>query len=375
MTRVHFVYSFGSSISCPEAIGRNVAERLRTRYEVLEYHWAGFQKIEPGPDDVLLGHACPVPLTTFRRSCRAKGWKRVLLMSPHCHGDDHQPAFNSHVMPYCDLYLAITGNYWFDRVGQSGFAHWRPKMRHIDLAVDKKDFPPVKRGFNPPGARKFVYIGRDAWYKNVEYLSEIAQAAGMEIGWIGSGEDYAGLKKLGQMNFTSAEAKQTISEYDFLLTVGKADGNPTTILEAMAWGLIPVCTPQSGYEKYRSILNIPLGDVAGGVKLLRELQNMPERTLCELQQTNWRLVDEHFNWDRIAQEVIDAIEDTSSPKLGEVTLKRRLEILWAEVNSPYWRDYLSLKKLPHRLFRSSFRAPQDSAVSSERQMAPQAMEK
>jgi glycosyltransferase involved in cell wall biosynthesis len=254
-------------------------------------------------------------------------------------------------MRYCDLYLAITGNYWFKRIGQSGFAHWQPKMRHLDLAVDRGDFPPIKQRFNPPGQRKFVYIGKDAWYKNVAYLSEVARLARMDIAWIGSGSDYPGLRKLGRLDFATSEARQVVSEYDFLVTVGKADGNPTTILEAMSWGLIPVCTPQSGYEGYESIVNIPLGDAAGSVRILRNLQEVPESTLHRYQLANWRLLEDHFNWDRIGRDVIDAIEDTSSPLLGKESFKRRLEIRWAEIRSPYWGDYLDPNELSRRLRR------------------------
>ena len=43
-----------------------------------------------------------------------------------------------------------------------------------------------------------------------------------------------------------------------MITLGSADANPTTILEAMAWGLIPVCSVQSGYEGFSSIRNISI---------------------------------------------------------------------------------------------------------------------
>ena len=173
----------------------------------------------------------------------------------------------------------------------------------------------------------------------------------MDIAWIGSGSDYAGLRKLGRLDFATTEARKVVSEYDFLVTVGKADGNPTTILEAMSWGLIPVCTPQSGYEGYESIINIPLGDAAGSVRILRNLQEVPESTLHRYQLANWHLLEDHFNWDRIGRDVIDAIEDTSSPVLGKESFKRRLEIRWAEIRSPYWGDYLNPNKLSRRLRR------------------------
>jgi len=57
VTRVHFVYPHEEKISCPHAIGRKTAERLRARgYEVVQYEWNETRALEPGPDDVLLGY-------------------------------------------------------------------------------------------------------------------------------------------------------------------------------------------------------------------------------------------------------------------------------------------------------------------------------
>ncbi|MFN3979841.1 MAG: glycosyltransferase, partial [Caldilinea sp.] len=115
--------------------------------------------------------------------------------------------------------------------------------------------------------------------------------------------------------------------------------NPTTVLEAMAWGLIPVCTPQSGYVGYPSIINVPLDDPEGAAIVLRRLQSLPDTELFQLQAANWRLLDEHFNWDRFASQVIDAIESTDSPACGFVTAEHRRRLRRLAMRSPmaYWR--------------------------------------
>ena len=187
-TTLHLVYPHGDKVSCPDAIGRQLAARLSSQYRVLLYDYHMFGKIQPGPNDVLIGHACEMYMTLFRRSCREKGWKRVLLLSPYCHGDDHQVAYNERLIRYCDLYLPITGNYWFSDICNSGFAHWLPKMRQLDLAIDRAEFPVLKGKFNPGGSRKFLYIGRTgitSRYKNTRYLADIAAAMPeAEFGWI-----------------------------------------------------------------------------------------------------------------------------------------------------------------------------------------------
>jgi len=60
--------------------------------------------------------------------------------------------------------LAITGNAWMKRLKDSPFQHWEPKIVHVDLAVDRADFPIIKKNFNPAGKRRFLYIGHTAWY-------------------------------------------------------------------------------------------------------------------------------------------------------------------------------------------------------------------
>ena len=335
--RIHFVYPSGPKISCPQAIGRNVAQRLRGRYEVVQYDWADTRSIKPGPDDVLLGHPHPAPWTVFRRSARLSGWRRVIMMLPFSHADLVQVAFADSFLHRCDLMLAITGNTWFETVTESRFAHWRPKMIHVDLAVDREDFPRVRDSFNPPGRRRFVYVGHTLWYKNTGYLSEIAAAMPeVEISWIGSGRQaIPGLKPLGRQDFSTEEGRRVVADHDFLLTVGSSDSNPTTILEAAAWGLVPVCTRESGYAGYGGIVNVPIGDAPGAVRVLRRLQQLPSGELARMRDENDRLLDTHFTWDRFSEQVVGAIESDASPSLLPEPSSRRLSLRLAAARSPY----------------------------------------
>jgi len=350
MTRIHLVYPHNSArISTPDAIGVELGQRLAQRHEVIYYDWDAPQTIIPQRGDVLLGHAHPLPFTTFRNSMKQPGWGRVILMQPYVHDDLRQAAFLRHVVPHCHVFLAITGRYWFRRVAQAPYAHWLPRMIHLDLAVNRNHFPPIKRSFNPPGSRKFLYIGHAQAYKNVAYLDAIAQY--QPVDWLGNATGrYPHLRRLGFMNFQDTAAQQCISGYDFLLTVGSSDANPTTILEAMAWGLIPVCTPQSGYEGYESIVNVPLNDVADAVAILRELQQMDESRLYAWQASNWVLLDSHFHWDRFAQQV-EAALTLELPPLAPAPLLQRTQIALAETASYMQRSML--KSLVRHIFRMS----------------------
>ena len=353
MVKIHLVYPSGPRISAPDAIGRNLALRLRERYgyEVVQHNWSDAEVIQPDAGDVLLGHPHPFPSTCFRLSLRQPGWRRILALGPYNHGDGVQVAFYETFIAHCNLYLAITGNYWFDSMKQSPFAHWKPKMKHLDLAVDRADFPVLKTGFNPPGQRRFVYIGHSGWTKNPRFLEQIARRMpNVHFSWIGAARrrQIDGFDPLGYQDFSTDSAKQLISTFDFMITASKSDANPTTILESMAWGLIPVCTPQSGYVGYPGIQSIPL-DIEKTVEILQQLQQMSDTALQEIQSTNWHALDAHFNWDRFAQQVVDAIESSANPPLLPLPFHRWLKIRYLISTSPHFP--LHPRRIMYKLVR------------------------
>lgn len=335
---IHFVYPHGAAISCPDAIGRKVGEHLRLHgHEVRHYDWKDRGAITPAPGDVLLGHAEFSPRTIFRRSLERPGWARTVAMFPFQCGDLWQSAFAARVAPRCDAFLAICGRFWFERIPTSSFAHLAPRARHLDLAVDRADFPALKRSFNPPGRRRLLYIGHTSWYKNPGYLRALAAARPQwDLSWIGTGMPMPGLHALGRRDFRDPAAQRELAAHDFLITVGRADANPTTILEAMAWGLIPVCTPESGYHGQHGIVNLPLDDLPGALAVLDRLQQEPEDALLRLQAENWRALDEHYTWQRFGEQVRSAVEErTPPPPLPACRWRHAVRLRWGEATSPW----------------------------------------
>lgn len=340
MTTVHFVYPYENRISCPDAIGYKVGKLLEDRYNVI-HHWNAKEIIRPGRDDILLGHPLFRPWTVFCRSMKQKGWKKIISMFPFCPDNKTIAAFDP-VVSKSDLFLSITGNYWYSATVDSLFSHWLPKMVHVDLALDRCDFPALKTKFNEKGKRKFVYIGNTSIQKNTEYLSKIAILLPEgQISWIGRGTNpIKGLTHLGYQDFRTESGKKCIAQHDFLITVGKMDANPITILEAMSWGLIPVATPQSGYVGFPGIVNVPLDDARLVVDIIKEIQVLPESTLKNLQEVNWQLLDNHFNWNRFACQVIDAIENDLKPALASAKFTQRMKMKTLSMYYRYiWRGY------------------------------------
>ena len=358
--RLHLVYAHGDRISTPDAIGRELGKRLESRYDVVYHNWHDRGIIEPAAGDILLGHPHPDARTVFRASLDRPGWGRRIMMAPFSHADLRQIAFEEWVLPKCDLFLAITGSYWFRSIETSRCAHWRPKMIQLEHAVAVTDFPRVKSAFGKPGARRFVYVGHTGRGKGTAYLAEIAsRLPEVEFYHLGPGRAVRGVRALGVRDFRTDSSKDLLRTFDFLITVGNADANPTTVLEAMAWGLVPVCTPTSGYESASGVVNVPYGDSAGAAAIIGELQRIDEGELGAMQAANWKRVGEYYNWDRFTADVVAAIESDDSPALLPEPRGRRLLFWYYDLTSPYGRiasgrlirGYARLRSRLRTLFR------------------------
>jgi hypothetical protein len=333
---IHLVYPHGPGVATPHVIGRRLAEHLSRRHRVVLHDWDAITAMEPSQGDVLIGHPHPLPGTVFRRSFRRRGWSRRLVLSPFT-GDARQVAFLDPFVRAADAYLAITGSWWAREVSATRFAHWAPRMIHLDLAVDPLDFPSVKHCFSPAGKRRILYVGHTGWYKNVAYLSEIARARpDWHFGWIGRGKpsEIPGVEHLGFRDTSAPDTRELVASYDFLLTVGRADANPTTILEAMGWGLLPFCTPQSGYVDEPGIVNVPLDDVPGALRVLDRWQQAPDSDLRSAQRVNHARLRQHYSWERFGDQVESAL-DAELPPVLPASVANRMGLTVTALASPY----------------------------------------
>jgi len=325
---------------------------LAKRFQVIPYAWDDPRCIEPAPGDLLLGHPHPSPWTVFQRSALVPGWSKVVLLCPY-NGEGRQVAWLDPFVEKSDRYLAITGPYWAQRLPGSAQARWAKKFQAVDLAIDQKEYPRVKKGFAPMGRRRFVYIGHAGWPKNTEFLSALAQARPQwEFAWAGGSDPEAipGVKPLGRLDFAGAEARALMAGYDFMITVGTADANPSTILEAMAWGLVPVCSPQSGYEGLEGIPNLPIESLEGSLAALDALQSVPESTLRAWVRKNDGRLRRHYAWSRFCTEVERALLAPPTAPLQPHSFASMTAMRWQAWRGPNapWRPRWALKALRDR---------------------------
>ncbi|WP_126172652.1 glycosyltransferase family 1 protein [Altericroceibacterium xinjiangense] len=313
---IHLIYPHRARDAAPDVIGHTLLTELGRDWPVTTHDFDRTYTIRPEPGDVLIGHAHAVSRTVFRRSLQEPGWSRRILLQPY-NTDWQQVGFLDDVVDHCDLFLAITGRYWFEHPSAET-RRWMPKMVHLDLAVNRARFPRLRETAAPKGARKFLYIGNDHPGKNLQYLDRIAgEWSGGTIDWAGRGKPLRNVRSLGFVDFSSEAGRRLIAQYDFMITVGRADANPTSVLEAMSWGLTPVCTPTSGYVGEPSIVNVPTDDVRGACKVLDDLQFAEESEAIVARR---RLADarltEHYNWERFVGQVREAIRSDASPAIA-----------------------------------------------------------
>jgi len=338
MTKVHFVYNKGIQLKTPQRITHEIAKRVGKHYPIAVYDPGEKGTIHPADGDILLGHPSRFDDSSlFNRAFRESGWSKRIVFCPFSHGMPLDGAGIDPLVEEADAYLALCGPYWFETMDRSLFSHWSYKTMRCDLGIDLHDYPRIKTQFNPPGQRRFVYIGNAGAMKGVDYFCELSEAnPGLDFHWIGgtgqrarpSGtlrRNYFRIERRllggpvtahGAANWRSPAFRNLVSSFDFLLTCGRSDSNPTTVLEATAWGLIPIATQQCGFPGGDWLPMIPLDNVKEAGAILHRLNTCPEAELLLRQEAGLKQLRESYTWDHAAQQVLACIESpTPTPPL------------------------------------------------------------
>jgi glycosyltransferase involved in cell wall biosynthesis len=308
-------------LGAPLSITVSLVEHFQKSYKVLAYDWLESDVVPRyGPNDIILGHLAPGHDTVMQRfvECERPAAAKILL-EPFSHRILADNAFILPALSRIDAFAAICGPYWMDTISQSPFAPYERLMHRMDMAINIREYPQLKRSFNPAGKRRFIYIGSSSKpAKGCYYLSLLAETLpDVEFGWIGSGARIPYVRHVSGNRALGAGFMRSICErYDFLIHMGVSDANPTTILEAMAWGLPVICTPQTGYYNVEGIFEARLDSVISNMALIERLQVMPEGELLEISRVNRQKVATRYTWDNFfcaIDEVIDhALNSKSS---------------------------------------------------------------
>jgi glycosyltransferase involved in cell wall biosynthesis len=126
-------------------------------------------------------------------------------------------------------------------------------------------------------------------------------------GHVGFG-DIEGTSKHGHLDLQSDYGKSIIAQYDFLIMPGTNDANPTTVLEAMSWGLIPVLSTGCGYVDGDFHGYTLQRDCKQDAELVASLQRADETMLLDLAAKNRELVRSRYTWQRFVNSVALVLE-------------------------------------------------------------------
>ena len=302
-----------SIVHAPDSITVHLTEHFRGSYEVRLYDWnERYGVVACGEHDIVIGHVTPRGNGPMNRVLRSRRPARAkIMLQPFSHGLVEENYFTLPYVPLSDAYAAICGTYWLDTLAVSPFGPSSAKFQRVDMAIDAAQYPYLRRSFNPPGQRRILYIGHNLTAsKGCVYLSTLARSLpDVDFGWIGNGEPIDGVEHISPNRELTPEFMAAICErYDFFITMGVSDANPTTILEAMAWGLPVLCTPQSGYYNMATIFNVLLDDPVFNRQLITTLQAMPAAELLRLAVVNRELVCGTYTWSNFLRRVDSIIE-------------------------------------------------------------------
>lgn len=351
MTRdlhVTLVYPDDQPFRTPGAIGWHASRALRRNDQVASVRvldWSGRSRVKPvsGALNVLVGHVHPAPMTTMRRSMQLK-WDRVVIMQPF-NGDPLQVGYLTPWMRYADAFAAICGPEWEDQIDFTFFARWKPIFRRLDLGVDASAFPMRPTISAPSHDRGVLYVGNGGRAKDLPYLQQVRDLMpNTRFGWIG-GDGRAKLRDFetyGEVEMSSAVAREIAYSYDVLITLGSADANPTTVLEAQALGLAPVTTRTSGWSEGQGVIHVPRAAPDQVVATLNRVLDWPRQSYESFVLENRNRVVQLYNWDAFTETLSRVVTDLEDRPSVAVRLGReqerlaRLSTLMSRMKSPTW---------------------------------------
>lgn len=286
-------------LKAPLCITYQTARHLSKRYRVKLYDLRERLEIVPERGDILLGHGWPDPQSLLWRAMDDPRFSRRYLMAPYNH-DPRQVAWSAPLVERCDRFFAICGPFWIDTFERSPLSAFREKVFRLNMGIDTNDYPLVKSSFNPPGKRKFFYIGRGGHEKGGDLLERIARyVPGFQGGYISVGGEIDGWTRICDPTDLTPELMRRIAaEYDVFINMSRFDAQVTTVLEAMSWGFPVACTRESGYSREETLFYLGLDDEEGNAAVIGRIQEMESSRLAELAQLNRQLVAERYSWER-----------------------------------------------------------------------------
>ena len=198
----------------------------------------------------------------------------------------------------------------------------KSKLVRLDMCVNLDALKIRKTRFNPPGKRKLIHVSNLDSYKGFDLLLDSTR--GVAVPSIGSkrlrglergvreieefGAKYT-INSLGSINNRDdAQIAALVAEHDFYIHTSTMDAQATTILEFAARGLVPIVTPESGFECEDAITLTRYP--AKNRDIIANALVMPEEELVHrAERIRAKLARDH-SWDRFFDTIARTINET-----------------------------------------------------------------
>ncbi len=255
-------------------------------------------------NSILIGHVGP-----WVKEAQNRGFKNIILFNP---ANNWYPTRNS---SFFESNATIQEQVEIAQliIAQSG-ATWRykaevpfpEKWRWIDIGVDPHLFPKIKKSFNPPGKRRFLFMHLyDTDQKGADIAKEIIQLRNDYLfTWIGGiPVKNSNVLTFPRIHNTSKHFRNEIKKCDFLLLPSKEDAQPGVFVETASLGLIPVSTYSAGYS-----ISFPKVVIENNaqewVAIIDRLQNCDNFELLKVQQFFRYYLDNIHDWSLIESQIL-----------------------------------------------------------------------
>lgn len=317
------IYKWDKPKRAPHSITFNIIKSIKDNYKIKLYDFFDKSNIVLEEDDLFIGHASPdysKPATiknkwkefdkdqvTNKVVLKYPNDKRVFLIGPF-NFDYDQVGWLIPLLEITNNFIGICGDIWANDVEKVFPVFKNCKFHHVNMAVDSKQYPNVKKEFNKKGSRKFLYIGRISQEKGTNMLAEIAMKhTNFVCGYIGHG-NIEGCFKIANNAILSPEfIKKLAQEYDFFINLSNFDAQATTVLEAMSWGFGVACTPETGYE-HESFYTLSAKDLDFNLKMITTMQNVELEDIMLKQKHNYNLLKEKYSWEAFQNKILNIIK-------------------------------------------------------------------
>ncbi len=310
--RLWFCYSTIYGLDSPEPlnspysltwhVGRFLREKAREIGYAFEYRNLDDGSIDRiGARDIVIGHSL-YPDGWMNRALDSQARIKLILqpyqtaMVAESERDWIKALFSK-----ADHLLLITGPYWWDTMEAGPFAEWKGRATRLDMAVNPAVHPISKASWGAPGKRRFLAMGTHNPVKGLDLIADLATLGGFHLGYYGSAplETFQHVPQFyhyGGAYFTPDVQARITREYDFFISLARADANPTTLLETACWGLLPLCNNESGYWPNSPFIELKLDDPLFNLAVIEMLQAMPEYRLRQKSLAIRNEIVERHSW-------------------------------------------------------------------------------